>query len=345
MKGDERMRQKMLVATCFVSLFLVGAISMVVPLVSAAGPVSWLHEDTVTKGNWYPTAAGSPIGVYGSYAYILPDPPYNTHEIPIGNFSVPVGGTAALTSPPYNWTVPQSNGLSDYRPDSPYWDEYVTQTPAVTYYINGTRMVIPTGLPIKYPAFEFAWGAPHSSQTEPREVYYPLKGMWILASWDDGGERSQPTHGYFNITMYFPSGSYMLSLYAYDFERIRTSETFNIYGSTGSVLYDSHQISGTTYQEGVYESSTVSAPPGGLTIIVQIYNDAGHPNPNLNVVLSGIFVDLTAPGENPPPQRSVGGEIIPVGTLAQLAPWIAAAVSASVIISSLALRKKKLINR
>jgi len=282
----------------------------VVPTSATTGTVMWTAEDTITKGDWFFNPKGSPFGSYGSCAHILPNDPQKLTQVPVGKLSVPVGGFGDLPNPPYNWTVDQTAGLPFYKQDPTYWDEFATQSPpTLTYYVNGTRFLPPTGGPIQYPVFEFSWQDWHSTQTEPREVYYtmliPGTGGgpgWRLSSWDDGGERSQPSHGYMNFTLTFAKGDYYLSLYAYDYERTsRWSEEYRIYDSTGTTLLASKGISGTVFDEGVYEIFRVTAPDGGLKIIVQVYNDAGHvgqpypPDKTNNVVLSGIFVDCIKP--------------------------------------------------
>jgi len=287
-----------------------------------AGTVKWVAEDKITQGDWLFDPIGSPIGVYGSYAHILPNVPVKQTEIVIGNYSVPIGDNySALSAPPYNWTPSQIAGLAFNKSNPPYWDEYVSDSPLVTYFVNGTYG------PVQYPAFEWAWAGwnltpidsqfwwqeDFSGKMDTRAAWYtqfiPGTGGgpgYRLVAYDCGGERSQPLHGYVNVTMFFPQGAYLLSLYAYDFEKYqRFSELYRIYDSTGTKLLASKQISGTIFDNGVYEIFKVVAPSGGLTIIVQVYNDAGHdvlyklPNgtwafpsdKTLNVVLSGIFVD------------------------------------------------------
>ncbi len=275
------------------------------------GTVNWFAEDTITKGDWYFNPVGSPIGVYGSYAYILPNPPTNYDEINIGPFSTPIGFDFSnstswwiLQSPPYNFTWEQVLGLGFYKPDPPYWDEYWSQVPNVTYYVNGTRYIpnpIYNTSYVQYPVFEWAWNTMHSfvSGQDPREAYYPQLGQWRLACWDDGNERCGPFHGYMNFTMFFPEGRYLLSLYAYDYEMFsRDSQEYRIYDTEGNLLA-SKQISGQSFDEGVFEDFEVIAPECGFTIVVQVYNDAGHvpfgyPYPEdrtNNILLSGIFVD------------------------------------------------------
>jgi hypothetical protein len=310
-----KIRKAMLFLTVVTALIT----SFAVIPTSSAGTVAWVAEDVITKGNWYFNPIGSPMGTYGSCAHFLPNAPQTGTETPIGVFPVPIGGFDALGDPPYSWAVNQILGLPYHRLNPTYYDEYATGSPpVVTYFINGTRYFPPEGGQIQYPAFEYAWGDWHTTQTEPREVYYtmaiPGTGNgpgWRLASWDDGGERCQPLHGYMNFTLTFPEGDYFLSLYAYDYERdTRWSQEYRIYDSTGTTLLASKRISGTVFDEGVYEIFSVAAPAGGLTIILQVYNDAGHvgepfpPDRTNNVVLSGVFVDcIVSP---PPPQ--VGGE-------------------------------------
>lgn len=299
---------------------------------AAYNPVSWVHEDTLTKGNWYPSAIGSPIGRYGSCAYILPNPPVTFIQVPIGNFSVPIGGYTDLPNPPYNWTPNQYSGLPFWKPNSPYWDEFQSNIPKFTYFTNGT-FYDPSKVRIQYPTFEWAWEDPQTSQgSDARRVYYPIAKMWRLAIWDDGGERSFPIHGYMNFTMFFPQGMYLLSLYAYDYEHTsRKSEEYRIYDATGTQLLASKQISGTIFDEGVFETFNVTAPFGGLTIKLQVYDDAGHPDNNVNVLLSGIFVDCVNP---------VGGELLPVGVLTLQNVIMVLAISSAVV--ALVLVSKKL---
>ena len=461
----------------FMAVILLTLVSVVqISLASTPCSVTWFAEDTVTKGDWYYNPVGSPIGVYGSYAYILPNPPVNRTEVPIGNFSVPVGGFSELPDPPYSWTSSQMAGLPYHKPNPTYWDEYYSQTPEVLYNVEGTRICtdsraltdgtyrkaacyfgdsfsvdidltsgtyqlsmylidwdsyaraeitaltsdgvttsvvvedfhegvyekffvhIPTDqtvtltitkteganglisgifldstvltpgdplvteinylgddwatqgdwigvygslgyilsgwnaalktpliwdpsydmsggvlfdnytvsgkvyawtgltpLCIQYPMFEWGWYGFHSTQTEPREVYYPIEGAWRLAAWDDGSERCKPTHASMNYNMFFPEGTYLLSLYAYDYEVwARESMEYIIYDMFMNELARK-RISGTAFDEGIYEIFKVEAPPEGCVITVQLYNDEGHPVPNLNILLSGIFVDKVEP--------------------------------------------------
>lgn len=266
--------------------------------------VTWFSQDTITGGNWAHHPAGSPIGMYGSYAYILPDPPVSSLEIPVGNFSVPAGGYSDLVNPPYNWTGLQLQGLMMFGPklNSPYYDEYSSHSPKVTYYLNGTFVDPIGGNPtdIQYPVFEWGWGDFTATQTVHQSVYYPIGNVtssnhWRLAAWDDGGERGLPTNGYMNFTLHFPQGVFLLSLYSYDLEGIsRTTELYRVYDSSGTQLLASKQVGDPAWNNGIYESFRVVAPSNGLTITVQVYNDAGQGfggGKTNNVVLSGIFVD------------------------------------------------------
>lgn len=529
------MKKRLLTIMLAMALVLsLGLLTLVPAAATQPCSVSWFHEDTVTKGNWYPTAEGSPIGVYGSYAYILPDPPSVRSEDGIGDFSAPVGFDlgdpstwSLLSSSPWNWTTTQINGLVNYKDAPPYWDEYVpSPTPGdsdtwVTYEAHGTlydlgleppntllnpddgtiytrascwfagsgtspsdidfsldldagsyllslyildyddkgreqditvsvvgasdtysasnfqgglyenffihlaaadsvdvnvvkttvgsnavvsgvflssTSILPTNsaqnkvyhesedsttkgswtgtygdlgfikcawnVPstgtayysynpsydetnmaytvdtsqyawtststwvdsVQYPVFEWAWEAKGmGSASEPRAVYYPIAGQWRKACWDDGGERSQPEHGYMDFHLTFPEGTYLLSLYAYDEERTtRASQTYEIYDETGTTLLVSKQISGDAFNDGIYETFKVVAESEGCTIIVRVYNDAGHPDPNINVLLSGIFVDKLEeiqievsidikPGSCPNPLS--GGGVLPVAIL------------------------------
>ncbi|MEM2094014.1 MAG: hypothetical protein QXI32_01800 [Candidatus Bathyarchaeia archaeon] len=274
-------------------------------------PVQYYGEDTSTGGNW--------VGKYGSCGHILPGAPAIGTETVVGQWTSPPIGS--LGDRPYNWTVEQLKGLNFARTDPPYWDEYVPGLSGILYEVAGTRVVYPDGTVIQYPVFEWKWGEWHETQKEKREVYYTmnLEGTddeswidtdghvngpgWRLACWDDGGERSNPLYGYMNFTLIFPkSGIYMLSLYAYDFEGYsRYSQEYRIYDATGTRLLASKQIAGEVFDNGVYETFRVVVPEGGLKIILQVYNDAGHEtfvsaetyskDRTNNVVLSGIFVD------------------------------------------------------
>lgn len=301
-----------------------------IPVHAALGSVNFIAEDTTTGGDWR-YATGSPVGTYGSYARILPNPDGVGQEVR-STFSVPLGFDIGdpstwhlLLDPPYNWTGTEVGGLPFAQPNAPYTDEYVPapspSDPPVTYFINGTEFIPgdPWGpLVIQYPAFEWNWTDWHTTQTDHREVYYNnILGTCAVGykfnAWDDGGERSQPTHGYINITMHFPNGTYLLSLYAYDYETIRASQEYRIYDETGTMLLASRQISGAPFDNGAYEIFRVEAPdPSGLTIIVQVYNDAGHPDNTVNVLLSGIFVDRLL--------TSTGGFLSPIDQFTLLPP-------------------------
>jgi len=224
--------------------------------------IRWVSEDSATHGDWMET--------YGDLGYIK-----------------------------CGWDLPQTAP----GPAHLTWsDANDHNSPAITY--SAITALYPwTNTSswlecIQYPVFEWQWhDGFHSSQTEPREVYYPLGdgdgNHWRLACWDDGGERCQPTNGYMDFHLTFPDGMYLLSLYAYDYERTsRQSQKYEIYDETGTILLASRQISDPCdFDEGIYEIFKVEAPPEGCNLIARVYNDAGHPTPNINVLLSGIFVD------------------------------------------------------
>jgi len=248
------------------------------------GTVFYLGKDTVTQGDWQ-NAVGSPIGVYGSYAHILPNPPVKRTEIPVGNFSVPVGG---YTWTDYGWTPTQIAGLPYNRTDPPYWDEYVSLEPRINYTLNGTLYDMPSIGLIQWPAFEWAWDDFNSS--DPRAAHFKttVEGSGgpgtRLTCWDDGSERGYPSDGYINITLEFPKGMFMLSLYAYDMERWqRPNQTIYITDESGEILA-SAVMEGTEFDEGIYLQFLVCGP---TTVIVQVMKGSE----SVNAVLSGIFVD------------------------------------------------------
>lgn len=292
-----------------------------VGLQSSVSPVVYKSEDTVTGGDWKGIISG--VQNYGKCGHILPNAPVVGLEVPMGtnNLNVPIGdymvpaGTDSDNSKlyGYGWTYEQVLGYPLGKQYPAYYDEYVPGTSGIVYKITGTLY---NG--IQYPGFEFAWSDWHNAPTnmplpvpDPkglrREVYYETTGKWKYASWDDGGERCFPNNGYFDVHLFFPRpGNYTLSLYAYDLEGIsRWSEMFQIWDATKTNQLAFHQITNNLqeFYNGVYESFRVTVPVGGLAIIVEVYNDAGHglgmkdaqigkvDGRTNNVVLSGIFVD------------------------------------------------------
>ncbi len=272
------------------------------------GVVFYLGKDTVTQGNWT-NAKGSPIGVYGSYAHILPNAPVGEYiEVVLGSFSAPAGPYTPgdLLNPPYNWTVSQVRGLPYHMANPPYWDEYVSKYPLINYSLTGTFY---NG--IQYPAFEWLWHEKYDDSyktdpygqvwntTDPRACWFNTttvrNGTWIggpgtrLTSWDDGSERGFPLNGYLNITLEFPAGYFILSIYAYDYEREingkdwRPSQTVYITDAAGKILA-SGKMSGTEFDEGIYLHFLVCGP---TKIIVHVVKDEA----SINVTVSGIFVD------------------------------------------------------
>lgn len=252
------------------------------------GTVFYLGKDNLTQGDWQ-NAKASPIGVYGSYAHILPNPPKCKTEIPVGNFSVPTG---VFNYPDYGWTPNQILGLPYNRTDPTYWDEYVSLEPRINYTLTGALQNLLGIGTIQYPVFEWAWDGFNS--TDPRAAHFKthVEGAGgpgtRLTCWDDGSERDKifpmTSEGYFNVTMEFPQGVFMLSLYAYDKERNeRPNQTIFITNESGEVLV-SAVMDGPEFDEGIYLQFLVCGP---TTIIVHVMRGPE----SANALLSGIFVD------------------------------------------------------
>jgi hypothetical protein len=262
--------------------------------------VTWLSEDTTTKGNW--------VNTYGSYAYILPNTPCGASfiEVPLGCFSKPCCYCGCgynlknLQNPPYSWTYSQYLGLTQgyWKASSPYWDEYFSAKPKITYTLEGTRTKF-----VQYPTWAWSWGNGTQTQTDPRECYYPKASYWKLACWDDGGDRGTPLHGWFDINLVIPKGNWKLSVYAYDYEMwSRSTQLYIIMDSSGHTLA-TKQIGGTAFDNGVYETFQISCS-ANTQITMRVYNDAGtapilgspsdYPqDKTLNVLVSGVFLDAT----------------------------------------------------
>lgn len=281
------------------SFLLIAVIASVFPLVDSAwacdrrcyclgvyhpGTVFYLGKDNITKGDWQ-NAVGSPIGVYGSYAHILPNPPKKRIEIPVGNFDIPVGGFSYTD---YYWTQSQINGLPFNKTDPPYWDEYVSKWPNVTYQLTGSLYYDETIGFIQWPVFEWAWDDFNSSDIRAAHFKTFPPNVTRLTCWDDGSERDNvfpiTSPGYFNITMGFPSGVFMLSLYVYDRENgQRDNQTIYITDLNGNIL-DFATMNGTEFDGGMYVQFIVC---GSTTIVVHIKKSPT----SINALLSGIFVD------------------------------------------------------
>ncbi|MCJ7771036.1 hypothetical protein MUP37_05615 [Candidatus Bathyarchaeota archaeon] len=259
------------------------------PLCFSLPIATYLGKDIVTKGDWT-HAVGSPLGTYGSYAHILPNPPVTETQVPVGNFSVPVGN---FTYYDYNWIPSQIAGLPFNRTAPPYWDEYVSLSPPVTYFLTGNQVIIPEIGLVKYPVFEWAWDNFNSSDIRACVFKTNVPGAGgpgtRLTCWDDGGERtSSPLKGYFNITMSFPAGQFMLSLYAYDKEGgSRDNQIIYITDTSGGIL-STATMSGTDLDGGIYEQFVIYGP---TTVVVQVSKSLT----SLNALLSGIFVDKFVP--------------------------------------------------
>lgn len=261
-------------------------------LISARTPptVTWIANDTTTKGNW--------VGVYGSYAYILPlAGDRRGQEVPIGSFERPPSNYV-IGSPPFYWYNNQYSNLQYASTDPPYNDEFWTLSPKVHYNAKGTKMPVDEGFaPIQQPLFEWEWSVWHATQTDPREVFYPAHNAWKLASWDDGGERGCPAHGYMEFYIRLPTGKWRVTLYAFDYEGYsRSTQLYQVMEKNGNVILAERQIGGTQFDEGIHVTFEVTNPNNNSFFTFRVYNDAGYGREpwigtSLNVVLSGIFVD------------------------------------------------------
>jgi hypothetical protein len=250
-----------------------------VPNTISPGDVVYTGSDTTTKGDWQ--------GVYGRYAHIFPNPPVTGLEIPVGSFSTPVGGH---TYDDYGWTYEQKAGLPYNRTDPTYWDEYASLNPKINYTLTGSLINMPGIGPIQYPVFEWGWDNFNSS--DPRAIYFEMNVPGAggpgtrLTCWDDGAENHYANA--FNVTMEFPAGCFMLSLYAYDKERAsnsgkRDNQTIYVTNEYGTILAFA-TMNGTEFDEGMYVKFVVCGP---TTIIVKVMKSPS----SINALLSGIFVD------------------------------------------------------
>jgi hypothetical protein len=193
-------------------------------------------------------------------------------------------------------------------PDPPYWDEYVPDASfPVTYSMSGTH--IPDGGgddSVQYPTFEFAWdnwgsADPRAAVFETHIVRTTTDGTVVdiggpgrrCTSWDCGAERGFPEDGYFDVNLTFTSGSFasktfLLSLYAYDFEMwSRGDEYITVYDKTMTNVLASYTIAAADLDNSIYVQFWVGAP---TTIVVRIMKQPGTPL-TTNAVLSGIFFD------------------------------------------------------
>jgi hypothetical protein len=161
---------------------------------------------------------------------------------------------------------------------------------------------------------EWAWNTMHDfvGGQDPREAYYPSLNQWRLACWDDGAERCNPKDSYMNFTLNFPEGTYLLSFYAYDYEKLqpghiaaRDSQEYRVFSDNGTLM-TTRRISGIAFDDGVYEIFKVNAVDESCTFVVQVYNDGGHystkprpPEHTINTLVSAIFVDKLGPKKVP----------------------------------------------
>jgi len=242
-------------------------------LLNRTGSVYYLGKDLVTKGNWN--------GTYGSYAYVLPDAPRKAVPVPVGNYSMPTG---SLTLRDYGWVDYQVQGLTYNRPDPPYWDVFKSEQPAIAYRLVGTLYRNDMGS-IQYPVFEWAWGDT-SARKDARVLDWPDGSGKKATCWEDGSDRGFPRNGYFNIEMEFPSGTYLLSLYAYDYERKGRSvqEIVVKDNSNSSLTTSTTTIGDKEFDEGIYLKFAIFGPSN---VLIQVRRSSD----SVNAILSGIFVD------------------------------------------------------
>ena len=216
--------------------------------------VRFLASDVDTLGNW--------LGTYGNQGWILA-----AYDAPGTKTAYWVWNAAYDRSEMLNYSV----SASQYA-----WT-------ALGAYVDH----------VQYPVFEWSWGsATEARWSDPRAAYYPEMSKWLAAVWDDGGERCNPEHGYFDFNLHFPEGRYMLSLYTYDWERVRSSQEYQIFDAADmNTVLASSVVDGSDFDEGVFAIFVLEADKGGRDMVVRVYNDAGHPVPNINVLLQGVFVD------------------------------------------------------
>ncbi len=235
-----------------------------------AGKIIYLGKDTTTKGAW--------PGVYGSHTYIIPNPDEGRTGIPIGEFTIPEDRDFY----DYGWTGEHVDGLPLNRTEPPYWDKYHSQQPGVNYTLTGTRIEGPEGL-IQLPAFEWAWETSYQNpHRDDRALYIPGEEGFRLTSWFDGSERGFPLDGYFTVSLSFPEGKYLLSLYGVDVERQqRSNQTITVTTDRGS---ETRVMDARDFDEGVYLLYVVRGP---AEVAVKVVKEPD----SINAVLSGIFID------------------------------------------------------
>lgn len=251
-------------------LLLPHELELIANLSYRPGMAIFVGKDNSTKGRW--------MNTYGSYAHILPDPPVKQIPIPVGNFSTPEMNS---TFADYGWSTPQIAGLAYYKALPPYWDEYQSLSPSINYTLHGTLLRRGDKL-IQYPVFEWSWSE-RLAERDSRAVSSLTDSRKWLACWFDGGERGFPSRSYLNMTLQFPDGFFILSLYFCDVERTgRTGQ--EIYLTNGSIILTHVRIEGAEFDEGIYAKFAVAGP---MRLTIHIVKDKD----SSNAVLSGVFVD------------------------------------------------------
>ena len=232
--------------------------ALAVAAIAAPVQVEWIGEDTTTGGDWL-NPAGSPVGTYGSCAYILPDPPAEELEVARGAFSAPVGFDIGdpltyglLGDSPYNWTSTQMAGLGYYEPDSPYGDEFWSALVDFSFTVAGTEICVPSR---------------------------------VLADPVDSSLRKAATYFGSNVVVAasMPAGTYAVSLYMLDFDSNARVQVGMLSAAGGA---DAVQVQG--FNDGVYLTFFVHLPQADV-LAIDISQVAGA-----NAVLAGVFVDATA---------------------------------------------------
>jgi len=225
-------------------------------------------SDTTTRGNW--------VGSYGSLGYALLgfDAPNSGALQPwsagLDRASGILAGAYTSSGGVFTWTAPYAVGSASLN--------------AFAHSLGGW---LPRLAPTDLRAQQFF--VDHPAIPGP-----PSLGDRRRTVWDNGGDN--PTYQYAgNPSMYLDvtlpaqsSASYLLSLYFADFDTANTrSESVTVRDLGTSTVYDAARTL-SSFSSGTYLRYRV---PAGTTIQVQLDHLAG-----INTVLSGLFLDLGAPG-------------------------------------------------
>lgn len=238
--------------------------------VEELGPdgIIYIGSDTETKGDWtgIDNPVSSPIGRYGSCAYILPDPPRNRVEEVVGDFHAPVGFSidepdtySLLSQSPWDWTSSQVLGLENYKAESPYWDEFWTADGMedFDYTLSGTYMELDS-----------------SRSLLDEDGLYTRAACWFAGSAGSPDE--------LDIELDVPEGEHMLSLYLIDWDDVGREETVTVEVST-----EEESESVDSFYDGVYLNFFVNLPDDGQ-VNINVVKDNGA-----NAVVSGLFLSDT----------------------------------------------------